>query len=137
MVSVAGRYGDGTIGSVEVDGAGVGGVPEGSTVARRDVFRGKVWTAAPYRVIRDVGTGLVLACCLLPTNQRLRDNSQGLQPGGAYPFVFSHCPVSGFWSISQDAMLNPPLALAWLMTLPLTLISHCTDPLPWSCASIA
>lgn len=76
---------------------------------------------------------------VLPTadESTTKDNSQGLQSGGAYPFVFSHCPVSGFWSISQDAMLNPPLALAWLMTLPLTLISHCTDPLPWSCALIA
>ena len=47
---------------MQADGAGVAAFPEGSTVVRRDVWRGKVWTAAPYRVIRDTGTELVLAC---------------------------------------------------------------------------
>jgi hypothetical protein len=36
--------------------------PKGSTVVRRDVFRGQVWTAAPHRVIRDTSAELVLAC---------------------------------------------------------------------------
>lgn len=36
--------------------------PVGSTAVRRDVLHGKVWTAAPFRVIRDTGTDLVLAC---------------------------------------------------------------------------
>jgi hypothetical protein len=36
--------------------------PEGATVVLRDVLRDKVWTASPYRVIRDAGTGLALAC---------------------------------------------------------------------------
>jgi protein associated with RNAse G/E len=31
-------------------------------VVRRDVLRDKVWTAAPYRVIHDTGTTLMLAC---------------------------------------------------------------------------
>jgi hypothetical protein len=44
------------------DGAGVAEFPEGSTVVRRDVLHGKVWTATPYRVIRDAGAELVLAC---------------------------------------------------------------------------
>jgi hypothetical protein len=36
--------------------------PERSTVVLRDVLRGRVWTASPYRVIRDTGTELALAC---------------------------------------------------------------------------
>ena len=35
--------------------------PEGSTVVRRDTLRGKVFSAAPYRVIRDTGAELVVA----------------------------------------------------------------------------
>jgi hypothetical protein len=34
----------------------------GIDLVRRDLLRGRVWTAAPYRVIRDVGTTLILAC---------------------------------------------------------------------------
>jgi protein associated with RNAse G/E len=41
---------------------GDGKFPLGSTVVRRDVLRGKVWTATPFRVIRDTGTELVIAC---------------------------------------------------------------------------
>lgn len=46
------------------EGAEEGAVvfPEGSTVVRRDVSRGKVWSATPYRVIRDTGNELTLAC---------------------------------------------------------------------------
>jgi hypothetical protein len=47
---------------VTVDGALAAVFPEGATVVRRDVLRGKVWAAAPYRVIQDTGTGLMLAC---------------------------------------------------------------------------
>ena len=43
---------------MKVDGA----LSPPTTVVRRDVLRGKVWTAAPYRVIRDTGTSLMLAC---------------------------------------------------------------------------
>lgn len=50
------------IGSMQADGAGQATFPEGSTVVVRDVLRGKVWTASPYRVIRDTGTQLALAC---------------------------------------------------------------------------
>jgi hypothetical protein len=35
---------------------------EGSTVVRRDMLQGKIWTASPYRVIRDTGAHLALAC---------------------------------------------------------------------------
>jgi len=35
--------------------------PVGATVVRRDVLRGKVWSASPLRVIRDTGTELVAA----------------------------------------------------------------------------
>jgi hypothetical protein len=35
--------------------------PRGATIVRRDVLRGKVWTAAPYRVIRDDGSTLMIA----------------------------------------------------------------------------
>lgn len=35
---------------------------EGSTALRRDVWRGKIWTAHPYRVLRDDERGLLLAC---------------------------------------------------------------------------
>ena len=52
----------GTIGSMEADGLDTRAFPEGSTAVRRDVLRGKVWTATPYRVIRDTGTELMLAC---------------------------------------------------------------------------
>ncbi|BBH69846.1 hypothetical protein ACTI_65310 [Actinoplanes sp. OR16] len=31
----------------------------GTTVARRDVLGGQVWAAAPHRVLRDDGTGLI------------------------------------------------------------------------------
>jgi len=48
--------------TVHLEGTGGPAFPEGSTVVRRDVLRGKVWTAAPFRVIRDTGTELVLAC---------------------------------------------------------------------------
>ncbi|MEV4348906.1 hypothetical protein AB0J83_30990 [Actinoplanes sp. NPDC049596] len=34
----------------------------GSTVVRRDVLRGQVWTASPYRVVRNDDAGLMLAC---------------------------------------------------------------------------
>jgi protein associated with RNAse G/E len=34
----------------------------GATAVRRDVFAGKVWTAAPFRVVRDHGDELVLTC---------------------------------------------------------------------------
>jgi len=47
---------------MEVDGLETRAFPEGSTVVRRDVLRGRVWTAAPYRVIRDTGSELTLAC---------------------------------------------------------------------------
>lgn len=36
--------------------------PSGSTVVRRDVLRGQVWSAAPYRVIEDDGITLTIAC---------------------------------------------------------------------------
>jgi protein associated with RNAse G/E len=35
---------------------------KGSTVVRRDVLRGRVWTATPYRVVEDSGDALLLAC---------------------------------------------------------------------------
>lgn len=41
----------------------------GDTAVRRDIFAGKVWTAAPYRVVRDHGDELVLACW--PGNESL------------------------------------------------------------------
>ncbi|MFC1405696.1 MULTISPECIES: DUF402 domain-containing protein [Streptacidiphilus] len=34
---------------------------QGQAVARRDVFGGRVWTAAPYRVLADTGEAMVLA----------------------------------------------------------------------------
>jgi hypothetical protein len=34
----------------------------GATAVRRDTFAGKVWTAAPFRVVRDLGGELVLTC---------------------------------------------------------------------------
>jgi protein associated with RNAse G/E len=33
----------------------------GATAVKRDVLRGKVWTAAPHRVVEDTGDNLVLA----------------------------------------------------------------------------
>jgi Protein of unknown function (DUF402) len=50
------------IGSVQADGTSKAAFPEGSTVVLRDVLGDKVWTASPYRVIRDTGTELALAC---------------------------------------------------------------------------
>lgn len=41
----------------------------GSTAVRRDVFRGKVWTATPFRVVEDAGD--VLALALWPGVRRL------------------------------------------------------------------
>jgi protein associated with RNAse G/E len=35
---------------------------EGSTAVRRDTVGGKVWTAAPHRVIRDTGGELAMCC---------------------------------------------------------------------------
>ena len=49
------------MGIVATDAAAVPVFPEGSTVIRRDTLRGKVFSAMPYRVIRDTGTELVLA----------------------------------------------------------------------------
>jgi protein associated with RNAse G/E len=34
----------------------------GSTAVRRDVLHGRVWTAAPHRVLADSGSTIVLAC---------------------------------------------------------------------------
>lgn len=45
-----------------VDGAGAPAFPRGSTVVRRDVLRGKVWSAAPFRVIQGTDTVLMLGC---------------------------------------------------------------------------
>jgi hypothetical protein len=36
--------------------------PTGSTVVRRDIFNGKIWTAAAHRVLADNGQQLSLAC---------------------------------------------------------------------------
>jgi hypothetical protein len=58
----ASRNGHDTIGNVTADHAQAMVFAEGTTVVRRDVLRGKVWSAAPYRVIRDTGTTLMLAC---------------------------------------------------------------------------
>jgi len=49
------------MGSVATDAATVPVFPEGSTVVRRHTLRGKVFSAIPYRVIRDTGTELVAA----------------------------------------------------------------------------
>ena len=49
------------MGIVATDAAAVPVFPEGSTVVRRDTLWGKVFSAMPYRVIRDTGTELVLA----------------------------------------------------------------------------
>jgi protein associated with RNAse G/E len=46
---------------VATDAASIPTYPQGSTVVRRDTLRGKVWSATPYRVIRDTGTELVMA----------------------------------------------------------------------------
>lgn len=46
----------------DAENAGGTRFPAGSTAVRRDVLRGRVWTASPYRVIRDTGAELVLAC---------------------------------------------------------------------------
>lgn len=46
------------IGSMQADATSKADFAEGSTVVLRD----RVWTAAPYRVIRDTGTDLALAC---------------------------------------------------------------------------
>ncbi|MET9020365.1 DUF402 domain-containing protein [Actinopolymorpha sp. NPDC004070] len=51
-----------------------GGFATGSTVVRRDVFRGRVWTATPFRVVSDNGDLLALtvwpgALRLAPTHQ--------------------------------------------------------------------
>jgi hypothetical protein len=35
---------------------------QGATVVRRDVFRDRVWSATPFRAIRDTGSELLLAC---------------------------------------------------------------------------
>jgi len=35
---------------------------EGATVVLRNVRNGKIWSAAPFRVIADTGAGLVIAC---------------------------------------------------------------------------
>jgi protein associated with RNAse G/E len=46
---------------VATDAAAVPTFPEGTTVVRRDTLRGKVWSATPYRVIRDTGAELAVA----------------------------------------------------------------------------
>lgn len=45
----------------------------GATAVRRDTVHGQIWTAAPYRVVRDTGDELVLCCwpgtrSLVPTS---------------------------------------------------------------------
>jgi hypothetical protein len=47
---------------MSTDRAKASGFIEGSTVVRRDVLDGKVWSAAPFRVITDSGGTLVMAC---------------------------------------------------------------------------
>lgn len=49
------------MGIVATDAATAPVFPAGSTVVRRDTLRGKVFSATPYRVIRDTGTELVVA----------------------------------------------------------------------------
>jgi len=104
VASVVGRSGHGKIESVRADGSEVAGFPEGSTVVRRDVLRGKVWTAAPYRVIRDTGTELVLACwpgveMLAPTTwiQWLRSGDEAVRNQGIPNLV------DGRWELDRWA----------------------------------
>jgi protein associated with RNAse G/E len=67
LTEVAERYGvshqsvHATMGIVATDVAAVPTFPEGSTVIRRDTLRGKLWSATPYRVIRDTGPELAVA----------------------------------------------------------------------------
>jgi len=49
------------MGIVATDAAAVPAFPEGATVVRRDTLKGKVWSATPYRVIRDTGAELAVA----------------------------------------------------------------------------
>jgi hypothetical protein len=42
--------------------AGTGAFAVGATAVRRDVLAGRVWSAAPHRVLRDCGGDLLLAC---------------------------------------------------------------------------
>jgi protein associated with RNAse G/E len=44
------------------ESAGLPLFPVGSTVVRRDALEGRIWSAAPYRVLADSGAELVLGC---------------------------------------------------------------------------
>jgi len=45
-----------------VASAGADRFDEGATLVRRDVLRGRLWSASAHRVVRDDDAGLVLAC---------------------------------------------------------------------------
>jgi protein associated with RNAse G/E len=76
--------------------------PQGSTVVRRDVLRGKVWSAAPFRVIQGTGTVLMLACwpgveMLAPTTwiQWLRTGDDAVRKQAI------HNLASGRWELDR------------------------------------
>lgn len=85
--------------------------PDGSTVVRRDVLRGKVWTAAPYRVIRDTGAELMLACwpgveMLAPVTwiEWLRTGDDAVRKEGI-PNLLAGCWELGRWAWRDTTLL--------------------------------
>lgn len=92
---------------------------EGETVVRRDVFRGKVWTATPNRVIRDDDDRLVLACWpgvigLAPTtwiewletgNERIRNQAGPNLAAGEWELAR--------WTWRENARLRVYLGDSW------------------------
>lgn len=102
----------------------------GSTAVRRDVFRGKVWTATPFRVVRDGSDLLALAiwpgekmlapthqkrCCPLggtrssaPSRYRTWRQDAGSSlplPGSSRPSCPSWCPAPP--SVSTSSSVRP------------------------------
>jgi protein associated with RNAse G/E len=89
--------------------------PHGTTVVRRDIFGGKVWTATPYRTVRDDGETVALAHwpgveSLKPTTwiRWLRQGDEGAR-AEAFPNL-----AAGTWELDgwtwQD---TTTLTLAW------------------------
>ncbi|WP_259465237.1 DUF402 domain-containing protein [Streptomyces sp. TLI_171] len=108
----------------------------GTTVVRRDVHAGRVWTAKPQRVIADTGHALTLACwpgieSLAPTTwiEALRTGDDNLREQG-----LDHL-AAGTWELGphlweRTAVLSHYLAGEWFSL-------HCFqdaatgDPINW------
>ncbi|MEU3495315.1 DUF402 domain-containing protein [Kitasatospora cineracea] len=108
----------------------------GTTVVRRDVHAGRVWTAKPHRVVADTGHVLTLACWpgiqgLAPTTwiESLRTGSDAVREQG-----LDHL-AAGTWTLGphcweRTAVLSHYLAGEWF-SLHCFQDAYSGDPISW------